>query len=196
MPRLAERGSFLSIFRSLATFALMLELPAAAPPPAPLAPYVREDHFNPGDYLWMRGAFADATLAQKAEWRAIGDWQRRCQDDQQAAIVAAFAKRGVTVASSHRTPGDGLCGEVAYATPGFKENGSWADFTAARDRAQPIARAILWSAALAQSVADPDKPGEAADLVARTTTDKVLRSALNWDHEELEKALDLGRCAR
>ena len=53
------------LHRLAAAFALLLTAQAPPPPPAALAPYVKDGRFDPGDYGWMRGSFADATPAQK-----------------------------------------------------------------------------------------------------------------------------------
>lgn len=57
--------------RRLLLAALALILTAETPPPATLAPYLAQGRFDPGDYGWLRGAFADATATQKAQWRAL-----------------------------------------------------------------------------------------------------------------------------
>ena len=153
----------------------------APPPPAGLVPYVKGEHFDPGDYGWMRGAFADASPEQKADWFALMAWLGQCRQAEHAVVIAAFAQRGVTITAGDRRVGHGgLCGEVGYSLPQGDQGKSWPDFQAAVARARPVAQAIVWSAALAQSVADPDKPDQASALIARVTTDQILRGAINW----------------
>ena len=47
------------------------------PPPPGIADYIEEGRFEPGDYGWARGAFADATPEQAEAWHAAADWPRR-----------------------------------------------------------------------------------------------------------------------
>ena len=187
----------------LAITALALILTAQTPPPAPpatLAPYIKAGHLEPGDYGWMRGAFADATPEQKAEWQALWAWRNQCRADQFAAIRADLAKRGVTAVSIDRSNGTGICGELGYALPHGGQGDDWAAFQAARARAQPVAQAIVWSTALAQGVADPEpgvgKTDDAAALVARPVTDQTLRQAVSWDQGEVPGTPPLDPAAR
>ena len=195
-----------------AAFALLLTAqapPAPAPAPASgpavvtpaaLAPYVKDGRFDPGDYGWMRGSFADATPTQKAGWKALWAWREACRGAQFAAIRAELAKRGITPITIDRSNGTGLSGAMAYALPQGDQGERWPAFQAARARAQPIARAIVWSAALAQSAADPtptpDQPDLAAALLTRPITDQMLRRALSWDQGGIPGAPPLDPAAR
>lgn len=171
-------------------------LTIAATPPAALAPYINNGRFEPGDYGWMRGAFTDASPEQRAAWRAIEAWRRQCYSERQAEVHAELAAQGVNAIASDLGIGEGACGALAYVMPRGNPGDSWPAFQAAVARARPVAQAIIWSAALAQTVADPDEPDVAALLVARPTTDQVLRSALSWDGGAVEHAPLLDPAAR
>lgn len=185
---------------AIAALALTLTAQTPPPPPPALAPYIKDGHFEPGDYGWMRGAFADATVAQKTAWQALWAWRERCRAGQFAAIRTDLAKRGVTALSIDHSNGTGICGALGYALPHGDQGDSWPAFQAARTRAQPVAQAIVWSAALAQGAADPTsdagKSDTAALLIARPVTDQMLREAVSWDQGEVPGAPPLDTAAR
>ena len=175
--------------------ALLATAQAPAPPPA-LAPYVHGDRFDPGDYRWLRGRFADASPADKAAWKALWAWRERCRAAQFAAIRAELASRGVHPTDSiEQSNGVGLCGSFGYALPQGDTGQSWPAFQAAVARALPVAKAVIWSAALAQAATDPDTPDLASDLIARPTTDQLLRRATSWDDGEVAGAPPLDPAA-
>lgn len=176
------------MLKRLAFASLALILTAEMPPPAALAPYIKEGRFDPGGYGWMRGAFADATPLQKAQWQALWAWREQCRAEQFAQLRSELARRGVAVSQSNRTNGTGPCGSFAYALPHGGQGDNWSVFRAAVARARPIAQTIVWTAGLAQAVADPDKPDTASLLIARPVTDQVLRGSLSWDKGEVAGA--------
>lgn len=185
------------MLRLLALAAIVLVSTAATPPPpSVLAPYIKDGRFDPGDYGWMRGAFADATPAQKAEWRAQFTWRQQCRTDRVAAIRDELTRRGVTLTTQDVGKAEGVCGSAAYAMPHGDQGDNWPTFQAAVARARPIAQAIVWSAALAQVIDDARTPDEAALLIARPMTDQVLRQALSWDGGEIRGAPPLDPSAR
>ena len=180
----------------LALAPLALILTAQAPPPAALAPYVSEGRFDPGDFGWLRGAFADATEAQKAAWRDLWAWRNQCRAAQFALIRAELARRGITPTESiEHSNGTGLCGSFAYAKPHGDQGDSWPAFQATLARARPVAQTIVWSAALAQAQADPAPPDAAAQLIARPITDQLLRASVSWDKGEVAGAPPLDPAA-
>lgn len=185
------------MLKRLASATLALILTAETPPPATLAPYVKAGRFDPGDYGWLRGAFADATAARKAEWRALWAWRNQCRSEQLALTRAELAKRGVAATSSiERSNGNGICGSLAYAKPHGNQGDSWPAFQAAVARARPVAQAIVWSAALAQAGADPDEPTTASLLIARPVTDQLLRRSVSWNGGDVAGAPRLDPAAR
>lgn len=187
----------ISVMRRLLPALLTLFLTAETPPPATLAPYLSQGRFEPGDYGWMRGAFADATPAQKAEWRALWAWRNTCRAEQFASIRAELAKPGITpTAAIEQSNGNGVCGALAYAKPHGNQGDSWPAFQAAVGRGRPVALAIVWSAALAQAGADPDRPDSASLLIARPVTDQLLRRSVSWDQGEIAGAPPLDPAAR
>ncbi len=182
--------------RLAAAIVLTTLLTAAAPPPATLAPYIKADRFEPGDYGWLRGRFADASPEQKAQWQAIWSWRNACRDEQFAQTRAELAKRGVAAKGIEQSNGTGVCGDLGYVLPNGKQGDSWPAFQATLARARPVAQAIVWSAALAQANADPDQPSTAAQLIARPITDQVLRGSVSWDKGEVAGAPPLDPAAQ
>lgn len=188
------------LHRLAAAVALILTAATSPPTPAVLAPYVKNGQFDPGDYGWMRGAFADATPTQQATWKALWAWREGCRAGQFAEMKGELAKRGVSAVSIDQSNGSGLCGAIAYALPQDVGRDSWPAFQAALARARPVARAIVWSAALAQQAADPAAGDIGADigaqLIVRPITDQMLRRAVSWDDGEVPGAPPLDIAAR
>ena len=59
-------------------------------PPALLQPYIKDGHFLPGDYGWMKGRFDDASPEEKAKFQSVRDWFGQCLFES-VADAAAFA---------------------------------------------------------------------------------------------------------
>ena len=168
--------------------ALALLLTAETSPPPFLTPYIKDGKFEPGDFAWMRGRFLDATPAEKTRWQALWAWRQQCHAEEAATVRAELSRRGITLSEPDQRDGNGLCGSFTYAQPQGSLGGSWLAFQAALARARPVAQAIVWSAALAQAQADPDKKDLPALLIARPVEDGVLRAATSWDLGEVTGA--------
>lgn len=157
------------------------DVPRPAPPPV-LAPYIHGQVFEPGDYGWMRGQFADATPAEAGQWVAVSGWLERCQQAGAVRVKAALAAAGVAdPALRYSTYGDPLCGAVTTALPQGTWGKDWPRFQATLARARRIAETLVWSASLAQSVADGGGDALPEQLNARPMTDQVLRLSLSWN---------------
>lgn len=162
------------------------------PPPAALAPYIHEGRFVAGDYRWLRGMLPDATPAQKAEWATIAAYRKACHRAGNAVVRARLNALGianpVTQASGASDP---VCVDLSYATADLSSFDSAEQLDAAVAVARPVATAVVWTAALAQAVADPDEPTLASELRARPMTDQVLRNATSWNEGDHKGAPDL-----
>ena len=112
---------------------------ATPPPPAVLGPYIRQGSFDPGDYGWMRGRFADASPAEKAASAEIGKWVTTCHEAGKADARAKLAAMGIADAKMERGPiSDPLCAAVARADSGPQAK-TFAEFQRALAEAAPVA---------------------------------------------------------
>ena len=162
----------------------------APPPPAALAPYIRDGRFAPGDYGWLRGLFDGATPAQVADWVDTDAWLKRCRAAATDAVRAELVRAGIPQPAVHDgTYGDPMCGAVTMAFPQGDMGHDWTRFQAKLASGRRIAEAIIWSAGLAQGVADgADGDGLRAQLDARPVTDQVLRLSMAWNEGEYKGA--------
>jgi len=95
--------------------ALLAATPAPAPPPLSLTPYISNGRFDPGDYRWLRGQFADASEADRTASNAIEDWKRRCTAASVAEVRTELAALGVNPGESLNTIAarNPICSEVS-----------------------------------------------------------------------------------
>lgn len=161
---------------------------AAPPPPAVLGPYIRQGSFDPGDYGWMRGRFADASPAEKAASAEIGKWVTACNQSGEAEARAKLAAMGIADAKLERGPiSDPLCAAVAHAPSGLQAK-TFAEFQQAAAAAKPVADTYLMALAQAERIGGPRGPSLADALLARPLGEQMLRSAVGWGDGDMKDA--------
>ncbi|WP_206185904.1 DUF6624 domain-containing protein [Sphingosinicella sp. BN140058] len=169
---------------------------AAPPPPTSLAPYVRGGDFEPGDYGWMRGRFADSTPADKAAWREIGNWLTACHEQDEADRRAKLAELNVAGARIERNAiSDPLCAAVAHLPQPLAAN-TFAEFQQALAAAKPVADTYLMAVAEAERIGRPRRPDLADALLARPLGEQMLRTATGWGDGVMKDAPALTPDAR
>lgn len=151
---------------------------AATPPPAMLQPYIVAGHFEPGDYAWMRGQFADASAADKLHWRSFQDWLRQCKDADQRETQQQMVAAGIADPKAEDGPFyDAVCDEAGIAIP-HVEAASFEAFQALLPSARLAAESIAWTVKAAQQAfADHASPSLPDQLRARVLVDQTLRQA-------------------
>lgn len=176
------------------TLACAALLPAAAPPPPPaaLAPYIRDGRFDPGDYGWARGGFADAAPAQQGTWTELRAWLDRCAVSERERSRRELAALGVTaVGLDASSPGGTVCGDVAFALPTPRLlAGTYPDFARALSETQPVVDGLRWSVELARQATAQD------EMRSRAVADQMLRRALGLGAGESAKPPALSPSAR
>jgi hypothetical protein len=176
----AEHGVMIRRLALLA--AALLASAEVPPPPATLTPYITGGTFRPGDYGWLRGAFDDATPAQKAEWHVLDAWLKQCRQESTAQTRAELIALGIADPKIRPAAyGDAPCGAVDRAFPQGDMGDDWSLFQTKLASARRIADTLVWSAALAQAVGDEAGDILTAQLIARPITDQVLRTSLAWN---------------
>jgi hypothetical protein len=162
----------------------LMAIAAAPPPPEALQPYIRDGHFNPGDYRWMRGRFEDASDRERADTAAIRAWLDACFAADQAQSRAELRTLGISDPKLDQGSfREVLCAEVASA-PYPLQATTVASFQQAAATATPIADAFLAAVLLAEEMGGPRADTLAARLMARPLGEQMLRTALNWDGVE------------
>lgn len=169
----------MTMIARLLLLAAALFATAEAAPPAVLTPYMHADRFDPGDYRWMRGRFADADAADKANWQAIQAWLTACRATRRQAVEAELRALGVARARLDGTPlMTLLCEQVAFASPAG-DAARFATFEADLRMAKPIADTYLYAVGNTDAAAQPGSTLAEA-LMMRPVTEQMLRHAMNW----------------
>lgn len=183
----------------LLSLSLALLAIAAAPPPSlppQIAAHVKDSHFDPGDYDWLRGNFPGATAAQTADWEAIKTYLSQCAKapPRDEAALAALGYRAPP--DYWRAYVDDVCSEAAmgrFVAQDFKD---WPSFRRALDAALPTYRAYLFAVRSAVSAAPIDE-GELRDqLHVIVIPDQMLRMAAFWGEGDAASAPALDPDAR
>ncbi|MGF7154668.1 DUF6624 domain-containing protein [Novosphingobium gossypii] len=166
--------------RFLALAAMLVLTAAASPPPAVLAPYIHDGRFDPGDYSWLKGRFADASAADKTANAQVVAWVEACRQADREQTTAELADMGVLP-----PPGmsivlrDPVCDAVAMPPRGTQRQ-TFAQFTQALDRATPIAETYLAAVRAAEeTLAAADMPLR-EELLVRPVGEQMLRLGWNW----------------
>ncbi len=163
-----------------------LLMAAAPPPPTVLLPYIHDGRFEPGDFGWLRGAFADATEPQRLDWRTVSEWNMMCSNAAKSALVDELGKMGVKNALLEDVPaGDSVCAGPAYFATLPDKFQSWNAFTSAASDAKERFDLLSYGAKLgAQSVFyGPDGASEETlTLLFAPMKEQVFRAALSWQN--------------
>lgn len=155
---------------------------ASAPPiPASIAPYMHEAGFDPGDYRWLRGAFADAPEVDARDYRQVLEWRSRCRVDDLSRTRASLAAIGVTAGKSlDSIPYPTLaCSQVA-TLPERMDERDWASFARDVSIVEPLYRTYLSAVTIAEGSVLSENMDLRDELNARTVAEQLLRSGIDW----------------
>ena len=155
---------------------------AAAPPvPASIGPYMSETGFDPGDYRWLRGAFAGASKSEVRDYRQVVNWRSKCRVDDLARTRASLASIGIAVGKSlDSIPYPTLaCAQVA-TLPETMDESDWNMFSRDVGIVRPLYRAFLSAVASAEKAVLSENMDLRDELNARVVADQILRSGIDW----------------
>lgn len=154
---------------------------AASEPPPQLQPYLKDGVFEPRDYGWMKGRFADSTPEEKADFAALMQWQGQCYSEGQAELVDRLAAEGFAAVDPKGLPGDPFkC--AGFTMPNIADTSSFAAFQRELAAVQPISGAYFATVAMAEEASAPhDRDASLArQLEARPVGEQVVRYGLSW----------------
>ncbi|HEY6816361.1 MAG TPA: DUF6624 domain-containing protein [Croceibacterium sp.] len=166
------------------------------PPPETLAPYIAEGAFDPGDFAWMKGRFADADEPTKADVRAIDQWLVQCIESAKVGVRQELAARGYRDAKLETTLVGPLVCRQAFMRPNVDATDTYAVFAQEAAAAVPVAEAYLFAVRVAQEAGGPRGPGLAEQLLARPLAEQVVRTAVSWGEGMAAGAPELTPIAR
>ena len=150
-------------------------------PPQMLARYIRDGQFEPGDYRWMRGRFADAPPSERAAYRQIQNYLGTCFKKATTEARAELVAMGETAPALPQAPyGDSLCGDIGFATGAPHQWSSWKAFAADRAAAAPITDSLLWAVDMAIAQGGPRGENLDQKLLALPLGEQMLRTAGQW----------------
>ena len=171
----------------VAAFLLGGAAPPSPPLPDVLKPYIQNGRFEPGDYGWARGHFADATPAEKVAYQAITQWRSRCVETGQEELRVALRNAGYPNSNvKGLIAGDPLCTDFTIPPP--LSVTSFAEFKKIVGEARPIASTFLAAVDVADQSNAPRESGLAEQLKARPLAEQMLRQAFNWGQGEMTRA--------
>lgn len=174
---------------ALGALLALLATPAVAQPiepPAVIAAHVRDGMLDTTDLSWTKGAFKQATPAEKQAWQAALGWATACNAARNAEVRAELRAMGIdSPALKHVGARDDRCftfDAFAFRARAFAD---WASFDAAARAARERWQAFLYGAKLgAQSV--PFEPvwvngnAEAVKLLRAVVREQAYRDAFGW----------------
>ncbi|VXC88536.1 DUF6624 domain-containing protein [Sphingomonas sp. AX6] len=171
----------------VAVLGLTLAAPAGAQdtvPPSVRASLLPNGTVDPEASAWMRGALADATPDQKADWRRVQSWITQCSADGLNRIRRNLAKEGITDPRlSGQVAGDDACQSAKALSPYAFFEATEASFKAADARAKAMLDTYLHGAKIGFE-STPFDPAwaneEARKLMHATVRDQIYRNALDW----------------
>ena len=161
--------------------ALLAATQPPLPPPPPLMPYVGNGRFDPGDYRWLRGQFANASNTDRKASKDIEDWKRRCTAASLAEVRTELAALGVDPGASLNTvpARDPICSAV-LSSPWPLDLANWDGFARDVQVVRPIAQAYLSAVATAEKIAVPRGPALGDAINARSIGEQMLRFGFAW----------------
>lgn len=157
-----------------------------ADPPAVIAVHVRDGLLDTTDLAWTKGAFKQASPAEKQEWSAALRWASACSAARDQQVEAELRAMGInSLALEHVGVDDDRCftfGAFAFRTKAFPD---WASFDAAARAARTRWEAFVHGVRLgAESV--PFEPAwvngnaEATKLLRAVVHEQAYRKAFSW----------------
>jgi hypothetical protein len=171
----------------VAVLGLVLVAPAAAQqavPPSVRASLLPDGTVDPDASVWMRGAFADATPEQKADWSRVQSWITQCSAAGLDIIRRDLAEAGITDPSLNgQVAGDTTCQSAKGLTPHAFFKSTEASFKSADARAKIVFDTYLHGAKVAFESGPFDPAwanGNARKLMRATVRDQIFRNAFDW----------------
>jgi len=154
---------------------------AAPPPPAVLAPYIRDGRFDPGDYHWLRGEFDGATAGEVANYQSMLAWRLRCRTSDMAETRSDLAELGVSAGATLDTiPYRSLICMQVSSLPEPLNLHDWAGFERDVASVRPIVQSFLTAVSMGENAAVLNGPVTRDALNARAIAEQTLRSGLFW----------------
>ena len=106
--------------------------------PVQVSSHVKDGHFDPGNFGWLRGAFAGASPAEVADWTAIKTYGDKCGGEVPDATRAEMTAMGEHPSADYwLTYSNDVCGELAPVQRSFAGFASWTDYRRSLNTALP-----------------------------------------------------------
>lgn len=178
----------------LAAIAAILLIAADEPPAAPdvLQPYLDEDAvFDPGDFGFLRGAFADGSEADAAAYADYVAWRQECHDQGRARLREDLAQRGYPDASLDGVGSAPLLCRMAGSVPPVSAYPTFAAFTEELEHVRPIYETYLLAMHNAETASRVGGSDLRDQLLGRTIAEQVIRQGLNWGRGAMSTAPEI-----
>lgn len=167
----------------IAASAAFVMLVAALPPGTPetLHPYFEDNKFSSGNFEWLRGAFPEATEAEKFAYQGVTAWLKECSAIARSKTIVQLREMGVENSQLDNAPLSlPVCDQVASTMPQVDAYDSFADFQRHLATTQPIFDAMVATTVLAERIAGPPTDALTDELLHRPMAEQIYRNALSW----------------
>jgi hypothetical protein len=136
------------------------------------------------DFVWLRGAFTDSSIADQDQWKAVKAWGDACIAAHTEAVRKEIEALGAKpTALALQSYGDdspcALISNARFALPSIK---SWAAFEAALREARPVFRGFVHATVLAEKIVQPKENAPLAERLRQAIVgEQILRLGLAWN---------------
>ena len=136
------------------------------------------------DFVWLRGAFADASITDRNQWTAVKAWGDACIAEHMRTVRKEIEALGAKPAALASQPyGDdppcALISNARFALPSIK---SWPAFAAALREARPVFQGFLHATVLAEKIVQPKETAPLAERLRQAIVgEQMLRLGLAWN---------------
>ncbi len=148
---------------------------ASAPPPVKI---------DTDDFGWLRGAFADSSVAEQNRWTAVKAWGDACiaahTETVRKEIEALGAKPSALAPQPYGDdPPCALISSARFALPSIK---SWAMFEAGLREARPVFQGFVHATVLAEKIVQSKDDAPLAERLRQAIVgEQILRLGLAWN---------------
>ena len=179
------RKLFKTITLALTALTARIQAEPAPVPPLAIGPYIQDGEFQPGDYVWLRGAFKGASAEQLAVNSEIASWRQKCREGDLKRARAELQTLGIIAGPSLDTmPYQTLICSQVSTLPEPLNRDDWSGFARDVSVVRPLVQGFLAALRLSKAPGFANNPDVRLALVARETYEQTLRGGLAWSSDQ------------
>lgn len=148
-------------------------------PPAAIELRIKGSRFEPGDFAYLRGAFAGASAEEVAEFKAIKAWVEQCRAEGMIRREAELEELGLELKGEGIRSGASLCEQVVLPGPWILPAQDWEAIQAGLPAARLVFNTMVDTIDKTELRLWPIGGDFARELELRTIGDQILRLSLS-----------------